>query len=139
VAPEPPIVNGQADSGSRDASRGEVVDTRRQGQPQGCLYAVPFAEVWDLVAAEIQGQRGWELVHADEERGMFTVVCRSRFPKGTDDLTIWVRLDENGLTRLDARSASRDGRRAPGGLQRRVQSLLDAVRRAIGPGLDIRG
>ncbi|MGI9037776.1 MAG: DUF1499 domain-containing protein [Gemmatimonadota bacterium] len=132
-------MSGRADSGASGGSGAEVVDTRKRGQPEGCVYAVPFAEVWDLVASEIQSQRGWDLVHADEERGMFTVVCRSRFPKRTDDLTIWIRLDENGLTRLDVRSSSREGRRQPGGLKRRVESLLGSVERSLGPGARVRG
>jgi uncharacterized protein (DUF1499 family) len=132
-------VSERADSGASGGSGAEVVDTRQRGQPEGCVYAVPFAEVWDLVASEIQSQRGWDLVHADEERGMFTVVCRSRFPKRTDDLTIWIRLDENGLTRLDIRSSSREGRRQPGGLRRRVESLLGSVERSLGPGARVRG
>lgn len=131
-------MSGRADSGAGDGSSAEVVDTRRKGQPEGCVYAVPFAQVWDLVAAEIRSQRGWELVHADEERGMFTVVCRSRFPKGTDDLTIWICLDDNGLTRLDIRSSTREGRRQPGGLRRRVESLLGSVERSLGPGALVR-
>lgn len=131
-------LSGRADSGASGGPQAEVVDTRQRGQPEGCIYAVPFADVWDLVAEEIRSQRGWELVHADEERGMFTVVCRSRFPKSVDDLTIWVRLDENGLTRLDIRSSSREGRHQPGGLRRRVEALLASVERALGPGARVR-
>jgi uncharacterized protein (DUF1499 family) len=90
--------------------------------------------VWDAVAAEIDAQRGWELVHADEERGLFTVVCRSRLRRSTDDLSVWVRLDEYGLTLLDVRVGSRQGRPSPGSNERRIDALLEAVDEALGPG-----
>lgn len=85
------------------------------------------------MASEIEARRQWDLVYGDEDLGMFTVVCRSRFPRGADDLTIWVRLDENGLTRLEAESAHREGKTSSGTRQRRVEDLLAAVREAVGP------
>jgi hypothetical protein len=127
-------VSGQSHSGAQDADRPRPIDTRASSGPEGRTYAVSFAAVWDAVAAEIDAQRGWELVHADEERGLFTVVCRSRLRRSTDDLSVWVRLDEYGLTRLDVRVGSRQGRPSPGSNERRVDALLQAVDEALGPG-----
>ena len=127
-------MSGQSHSGSQDTDRPTPIDTRAPTGPDGRTYAVAFAAVWDAVAAEIDAQRGWELVHADEERGLFTVVCRSRLRRSTDDLSVWVRLDEYGLTRLDVRVGSRQGRPSPVSNERRIDALLRAVDQTLGPG-----
>ena len=101
-------------------------------------YTAPFAVVWDAVAAEVASRRGWELVHADEDRGLFTVTCRSRLRRTAEDLSIWVRLDEYGLTRLDVRSDHRAGRLDALAARRRVRELLEAVDGTLGPGARIR-
>lgn len=119
------------------AGRRELVDTRAPGGPEGRIYTVPFAAVWDAVAADIESRRGWEIVHADEERGLLTVVCRSRLRRSSDDLSVWVCLDEYGLTRVDARAGSREGRLSPGANRRRVEGLLEALDEVLGPGARI--
>lgn len=121
------------ESEGREGEPRELVDTRDPTGPDGRTYAVPFAGVWDAVAAEIRAQRRWELVHADEERGLFTVVCRSFLRRRTDDLSIWIRLDDYGLTRLDVRAGARESGRATGANRRRVDDLLRAVDEALGP------
>lgn len=127
-------MSGQSHNGAQDPDRPPPIDTRASAGPDGRTYAVSFAIVWDAVASEIDTRRGWELVHADEERGLFTVVCRSRLRRSTDDLSVWVRLDEYGLTRLDVRAGARQGRASPGANERRVEALLQAVDAALGPG-----
>ncbi len=128
------MVSDGPDGGSEDAGRRELIDTRAGGGPEGRTYTVPFAEVWDAATADIRGRRGWEIVHADEERGLLTVVCRSRLRRSSDDLSVWVRLDEYGLTRVDARAGSREGRLSPGANRRRIVELLEALDEALGPG-----
>lgn len=127
------MVIDDRDTGSEEAGR-ELIDTRAADGPEGRTYTVPFAEVWDAATADIRGRRGWEIVHADEERGLLTVVCRSRLRRSSDDLSVWVRLDEYGLTRVDARAGSREGRLSPGANRRRVVELLGALDEALGPG-----
>jgi uncharacterized protein (DUF1499 family) len=95
--------------------------------------------VWDVVTADIRGRRGWEIIHADEERGLLTVVCRSRLRRTSDDLSVWVHLDEYGLTRVDARAGSREGRLSPGANQRRILELLESLDEALGPGTRVVG
>lgn len=129
---------GEARTPSLDDGRQQVVDTRATAGPDGRTYAAPFADVWDRLEAEIGARRSWQLVHADEERGLFTVVCRTIVPPGIDDLSIWVRLDENGLTRVDVRSSARGGRRDFGANQRRVASLIRALDAGLGPGNRVR-
>ena len=128
-----------ADPGSDDTGRRELVDTRAPDGPEGRTYTVPFAEVWDAATADIRGRRGWEIVHADEERGLLTVVCRSRLRRSSDDLSVWVRLDEYGLTRVDARAGSREGRLTPGANRRRILDLLESLDRTLGPGARVVG
>lgn len=131
-------MTGQARTRSTEGNRQQAVDTRASTGPAGRTYAAPFAGVWDLLDNAIRGRRNWTLVHSDEERGLFTVVCRSLIPPGTDDVSIWVRLDEFGLTRVDIRSSARGDRRDFGTNQRRVALLLRMLDEGLGPGSRIR-
>ncbi len=115
-----------------------VADTRRPEGPDGRTYAAPFARVWDALVTDIQRRRRWTLVYADEERGLLSVTCRPVLPRGLDDLTVWVRLDENGLTRVELRSMARSGRRDWGENARRVRSLIQSLDRILGPGARVR-
>ncbi len=117
---------------STDDGRPQVVDTREPSGPDGRTYAAPFADVWDLIDSEIRARRSWELVHADEERGLFTIVCRCLVPPGTHDFSVWVCLDEDGLTRVDMRSSARGGHRDFGANQRRIASLVRALDKGLG-------
>lgn len=129
---------GEAPTPSLNDDRQQVSDTRASAGPEGRTYAAPFAAVWDCLEAEIGARRNWQLVHADEERGLFTVICRTLIPPGTDDLSVWVRLDEFGLTRVDVRSSSRGSRRDFGANQRRVTSLIRSLDASLGPGNRVR-
>lgn len=135
---EADAASGGSGAGPPDAER-ELIDTRAAGGPEGRTYTVPFAEVWDAATADIRARRGWEIVHADEERGLLTIVCRSRLRRGSDDLSVWVRLDEFGLTRVDARACSREGRASPGANRRRVVEFLEALDETLGPGTRVVG
>ena len=131
-------MNAESTTNSQDTGRPPVVDTRAPTGPEGMTYAAPFANVWDLLDDEITVRRNWDLIHADEERGLFTVVCRNFVPPGTDDLSIWVCLDENGLTRVDVRSSARSGRRDFGANQRRVAAIFRALDEGLGSGSQVR-
>lgn len=111
-----------------------VADTRRGDVRPGRTYAVPFADVWDALVRDIRRRRGWRLVHADEELGLLTALCRSVRPRRPDDLSVWVALDENGLTSVEVRSASRGPGGDLGANRRRVRSLLARLDRAVRPG-----
>lgn len=102
-----------------------VADTRSSGAPSGRTYAAPFAEVWDAVLAEVGRHPRWRVEHADETNGILRVTCRSRVFGFVDDLTVWLALDEAGLTRLEMRSAARTGRGDFGVNRRRLARLLD--------------
>ena len=111
----------------------DPVDTRSPGGPEGRLYTASFADVWDRVLEEVRMQARWNLVHHDEDLGLITVRCRGFLNAGASLLTIWVSLDDNGLTRLDLRSVP-ETRRDLGAGERRVRGLLDRLDRAFGPG-----
>ena len=113
-------------------------DTRTASGVRDYAYAVPFATVWDLLLDEVRRQPRWTLIHSDEEQGLLTVACRSPLQRALHDLTIWVFLDENGLTCLDIRSASRGGRGDLGASRRQVHRLAEMLDRAFGPAAKIR-
>lgn len=115
-----------------------VADTRAEDGPAGRLYSAPFARVWDALLAQVAARRRWELAHQDEELGLITVRCRSLVFRFVDDLTIWMKLDENGMTRVDARSASRVGRGDLGVNARRLSRLFRTLDEQVGPDTRLR-
>ena len=110
-----------------------VADTRTSDGPSSRLYAAPFAEVWDFLDERAHRARGWKLIHGDEELGIMTILCTTPVLRFHDDLTIWLSLDENGLTRVEARSESRVGKGDFGMNQRRIERLFSRLDRAVGP------
>ncbi len=113
-------------------------DTRSTSGPGGLTFVAPFAEVWDLLLAEVRRQARWTLIHADEEQGLLTIACKEPLQRSLHDLTVWVRLDENGLTCIDIRSASRGGRGDLGANRRRVRHLTELLERTLGTGARVR-
>ena len=114
------------------------VDTRSHAGPDGRLYTASFASVWDHLLDEIRSRRLWDLVHCDEDLGLITVNCRGILTTGKGSLTIWVSLDDNGLTRVDLRSVP-NARLDLGASERRVRGLLDRLDRNLGPGTRVTG
>jgi len=111
-----------------------VADTRVPDGPDGRLYpTVPFARAWDAVMGEVDRNRSWSLVHSDEDIGILTIACRTPVLGFVDDLTVWVSLDANGFTRIEARSASRAGRGDLGVNRRRLVRLMKRIDRSVGP------
>ncbi|MDT8435819.1 MAG: DUF1499 domain-containing protein [Gemmatimonadota bacterium] len=115
-----------------------VMDTRRDEGLEGRLYAVSFARVWDALGEVIGRRPGWTLVHADEDLGLLTARRRILLPALTSDVSVWVRLDEHGLTRVDVRAAGRARPAGPDRQRRAVHRLLAALDRALGPGARLR-
>ncbi|MDX1394466.1 MAG: DUF1499 domain-containing protein [Gemmatimonadota bacterium] len=108
-------------------------DTRLPEGPEGRVYTVPFATVWDEIIEIIEGRSRWRLEHRDEEIGIITVSCRTPVLRFTDDLTIWVSLDDDGMTRVEALSRSRVGRNDFGKNERRITDLLERLDQRVGP------
>lgn len=102
-------------------------DTRLPGRPHGRRYLAPFADVWDELLALIDERARWTLEHADETRGLMAATCRSRVFGFVDDLTVWVRLDADGLTEVALRSRSRSGKGDFGVNRRRIEGILERL------------
>jgi len=117
----------------RRLTREASADTRRPDGPEGRVYAVPFARVWDEIDRLIAGRSRWKLEHRDEELGIFSVSCTTPVLRFVDDLTIWVSLDRHGLTRVEALSRSRVGSGDLGVNRRRIERLLRRLDEAVGP------
>ncbi len=81
----------------------------------------------------IQNRPRWTLTHKDESLGILTVCCRTPVFRFVDDLSIWVALDENGLTRVEVRSRSRIGKGDWGVNRRRIRRLLLKLDQSLGP------
>jgi hypothetical protein len=122
----------------RDQTGTATVDTRPAGSPDSRVYAAPFARVWDSLHTEISRRRSWTVVHADEELGLLTAVCRTLLPWEVGHITVWVRLDEYALTRVDIRSTCRASFALPGGNRRRVQALVASLDHQLGKGTRVR-
>jgi len=109
-----------------------TADTRSPDGPEGRVYTVPFAQVWDELIRLIERRGRWTLEHRDEELGIISVSCRTLVLRFVDDLTLWVSLDEDGLTRVEALSRSRVGKGDWGVNGRRIERLLNALDEAVG-------
>jgi len=109
-------------------------DTREPEGPEGRVYTVPFANAWDEVTGLIERRPRWTLRHRDEDIGIISVICRTPLFRFTDDLTIWVSLDRDGLTRVDVASRSRVGKGDLGVNRRRIDRLLRRLDTALGEG-----
>jgi len=118
-------------------SAAETVDTRDSDSPWARVYASPFARVWDALHEEIRSRRHWSLVHSDEELGLLTATCRSWRPWEVSHLTVWVRLDDNALTRVDTRAWCRSGWALPGGNRRRVRALVSRLDKRLGESMRV--
>jgi hypothetical protein len=137
--PAPPSDPGPGDrrgaGAQRDGARATLLrwltenraDTRLPGPPHGRRYVAPFAEVWDELRELIDEHPRWNLEHADETRGLMAATCRSRVFRFVDDLTVWVRLDADGLTEVALRSRSRTGRGDFGVNRRRIERILERL------------
>lgn len=78
---------------------------------RGRTYSVPFEHVWQAaVTLADRGLPRWKLISADDHEGVVRAKARSLVRKRVSDVTVSITLDENAQTRVDARSASREGR-----------------------------
>ena len=77
----------------------------------GRTYAVPFETVW-LAALRLAGGglTGWRIRSSDDLAGIINAESKSRLRRRVSDVKIRISLDATAQTRIDARSASREGR-----------------------------
>lgn len=100
----------------------------------GRTYSVPFARVWDEIVAMIQSNKRWKLISAHEGRGSIRAEASTLVFRFVDDVWFRVKLDENALTRVDMRSASRVGNADLGTNARRIDRFLRRLDRRLGVG-----
>jgi len=108
-------------------------DTRAPGGPEPRLYEVAFSRVWDQLLKYVRRRWWWTLAHRDEDLGLISVRCVVPLLRWVDDLTIWVALDSNGLTRVEAFSRARRRNFDLGMNRRRIRRMLKSLDRALGP------
>lgn len=99
---------------------------------RGRTYAVPFAQVWDESIQMIESSSGWKLIEADEGRGMIKAEATTPVFHFVDDVRLRIKLDEDALTRVDMRSASRVGRGDLGTNARRIRRFFKDLDRRLG-------
>jgi hypothetical protein len=101
----------------------------RRGHPDprlgGRTYAIPFDTVWRAALALADGgQRGWRLLAADDEEGVILAEATTPVLRFVDDIMIYITLDEDAQTRVDAHSGSRVGRSDFGTNARRLDRFF---------------
>jgi len=99
---------------------------------RGRTYAIPFDGVWKAALKVSNKQmRGWSVLYIDDQTGVI-VAEALRLPwRDKDDVRISIGLDENGQTRVDLRSTSRQGKRDWGRNHRRILSFLRLLDREL--------
>ena len=100
---------------------------------RGRTWSVPFDAVWR--AAMILaggGLSGWRLASSDDLQGVIVATTHSRLA-GTLRITIHIRLDDNGQTRVDARCHAEGRSRDFGAGVRRLVRFFDALDRVLAP------
>ena len=68
---------------------------------RGRTYAIPFAKVWaEAVAMASGGLRGWTMLEADEDLGVFRAESKTLVLSFVDDVQFRISLDENAKSRV---------------------------------------
>jgi hypothetical protein len=102
---------------------------------RGRTYAIPYALVWAEATAMAGGElRGWTLLEADEDLGVFKAEAKTMVFGFVDDVQLRISLDENAQTRVDMTSESRKGNGDLGMNARRIRKFLSSLDRRIGAG-----
>lgn len=87
---------------------------------------LPFGEAFSR-ALEAARAMGWEVVSADAAVGRIEATARTRWFAFRDDVVVRL-TSEDGSTRVDVRSVSREGKSDVGTNARRIREYLDRVR-----------
>jgi uncharacterized protein (DUF1499 family) len=97
----------------------------------GRTYAVPFETVWQAALRLAGGLPGWRIRSSDDLAGIINAEAKSRIRRRVSDVKIRISLDPNAQTRIDARSASREGRADLGANARRLHSFFRGLDEAV--------
>lgn len=90
-------------------------------------YRIAFDDVWYAALLVAGSLPGWKVIRADDREGRIIVEAKTKRLGSVDDVAVHVRLDENGRTLGDMRSASRFGVADLGANARRVEQFFGAL------------
>lgn len=97
-------------------------------------YAVPYRAVWEAAVATAGAMPRWTLTAHDPRSGRLQAEARTPVFGFTDDVSVTLALDAEGMTVVDVASASRVGRADLGVNARRIRRYLRRLDRAIARG-----
>ncbi|HEX8246523.1 MAG TPA: DUF1499 domain-containing protein [Longimicrobium sp.] len=98
---------------------------------RGRAYPVPFTQVWEAALEVARRRARWTVTSAEPRRGEIHVEARTLLWRFTDDVTIRLSLDGDGMTRVDVVSQSRVGAADLGVNARRIARFLHALDRHL--------
>ncbi len=99
---------------------------------RGRTYAIPFEDVWQASLALCGGGlRGWDVLSADDQRGVIEAISETLVFGHKDDIRVEIQLDENAQTRVDLWSASQKGRANLGRNRRVIGKFLRRLDRRL--------
>ena len=110
----------------------ETAQAHEDVRLRGRTYAIPFEDVWNAAhTVATVALHGWRIVSSDDQAGVIKAEATTRFGRKIDDVWIRISLDENAQTRVDARSAARQGRGDWGRNARRLNRFFRALDHAV--------
>lgn len=112
----------------------QTSETAEDPRLRGRTYVIPFAKVWDEIIDMIESRSRWTLVSADEGTGLIHAEAKTLVFRFVDDVRLKLKLDQNALTRVDMRSASRVGKGDLGTNARRIHRFYRQLDRRLGIG-----
>ncbi len=120
-----------AENAGRDMTYPEKwIGIVRKAYPElaSATVARPAAEVFPTVVRQAEQQAGWVVTHQDPATGTIECVATTKLFHFKDDIVIRLRPTDDGKTRVDMRSKSREGRSDIGANAKRIQAFLSQVR-----------
>ena len=106
----------------------------RANDPDLCgrTYAIPFGTVWDAAVSLADGNlKGWKIVTMDDHAGLIVADVDGRVLPFPSRVEIFIRLDDNAQTRVDASARGRSAGVNRGVHARRIRRLLRFLDRAV--------
>ncbi|GAB2883066.1 DUF1499 domain-containing protein [Microbulbifer echini] len=79
------------------------------------------------LAAQVARELGWRIVSYEPEKGHIEATDRTLLLGFTDDIVVRVRADEDGGSRVDVRSSSREGVSDLGANAKRIREFLEVL------------
>jgi hypothetical protein len=115
-----------------------VITGRAQTSPRawdprlrGLTCAIPFEDVWQAALRLAGGDlRGWKLVSSDDANGVIEAKAR-RIGGALYDIFIFVRLDENAQTRVDAQATAQRASTDFGSARRLLRRFFRALDKVL--------